>query len=753
MKLSLSWLREFVSVKLTAEQLAERLTMAGIEVEQVTDRGRDFDKVVVGEVVDLKPHPNADKLRLAKVVTTRGGQPQEIVCGAPNVAVGQKVAVALLGAKLPSGLTIAARPIRGVVSQGMVCSERELGLGTDQNGIMVLDPNLETGMSFATAMGFDEVVLDIAVPANRGDLMSVRGLAWEVAAITGRTFKDKPVDVRESATLAARSVRVKIEAPALCPVYTARVIRGLEIKPSPPWLQQRLRAAGIRPVNALVDVTNYVMVEYGQPLHAFDAAKVHGAIVIRTARVGERLITLDGVERKLEPSMLVVADSQGPIALAGVMGGAHTQINDQTTAVILESAVFDPVSVRKTSRKLGLISESSRRFEKGITVQLPAQASAAAAALMAKRCGGTVDKGTVRAGRRPDRPTVVKVSPSYISELLGLAVAPTKAKQVLTKLGFGVRGTVKQWTVTVPFWRRDVTLPEDVVEEVGRLVGYDKLPEELPLIPTVPMPVPSLVQLKDEIRDVLVQLGFTEVMTHAFYGNPWVNTEYTSGPHFDIANPLDKSQHHLRRSIIPQLHSILWHEVDAGRDAKVFQIGRVFLPTSGKPIEAQQPWKIVIGLSFKSRRGYSKARKIKGVIESLLEALGVLPSKIPVHLYEGELKGRVVEWCELDVVELRDRRQPKRFTPLPTFPAIRRDVSFWLKENVRYVDIEKTIRQAGQPLLESVELFDVFEQAGRRSYALHLTFRAPDRTLTDSEISAKMKVINEALKRLGATIR
>ncbi len=751
MKLPLSWLKEFVSIKPLVEQLAERLTMAGIEVEEVINRGQDFEKVVVGQVVDLKPHPNADKLRLAYVLTRPSGQPQEIVCGAPNVAVGQKVAVALLGAKLPNGLMVEARQIRGVASQGMVCSERELGLGNDQSGIMVLDPKLEVGTSFAKAMGFDGVVLEIAVPANRGDLMSVRGLAWEVAAITGAKFKDQRVRLAESKTPAARSVRLKIEAAKLCPVYTARVIRGLKVKSSPAWLQQRLRLAGVRPINAIVDVTNYVMLEYGQPLHAFDAAKVRSRTIgVRAAKAGERLVTLDGVERKLQPSTLVIADAQGPIALAGVMGGAHTEISDMTTDVILESAVFDPVSVRKTSRQLGLTSESSLRFEKGIPQQLPASASAAAAALMVKLCGGTVDKGIIRAGQPLPKPTAVKMSPDFISELLGVDVPAAKAKQALSRLGFTVRGSVKQWNVTVPFWRRDVSLSEDVVEEVGRMVGYDRLPEALPQIATVPLPIPSLVRLKDEIRDILVQLGLTEVMTHAFYGEDWAAA--VGGQHYAIANPLDATQHFLRRSLIPHLREVLERAVDAGQDARVFEIGRVFLPEHAKNIEAQQPWKLVIGLAHKVHRQSPPERKLTGVVQSLGEGLsaeGITVSSIVSSIS----KGRVILVGELGVAELRKRRHPKLFTRLPKFPAVERDVSFWLKENVRYAAIEKTVREAGRPLLETIELFDVFEQEGRRSYAVHLTFRSPGRTLTEPEISAKMKAITAKLQVLGASLR
>jgi phenylalanyl-tRNA synthetase beta chain len=331
-----------------------------------------------------------------------------------------------------------------------------------------------------------------------------------------------------------------------------------------------------------------------------------------------------------------------------------------------------------------------------------------------------------------------------------MAVSSTKAKQVLTKLGFGVRGTAKQWQVTVPFWRRDVTIMEDVVEEVGRMVGYDKLPEELPPIATVPMPIPSLVRLKDEIRDVLVQLGFIEVVTQAFYGERWRTS--VGGQHYAIANPLDATQHFLRRSLTPHLREVLERAADAGQDARVFEIGRVFFPEHGKRIEDHQPWKLAIGLAQKVQGQSPAERKLIGVAQSLGEALSVKGIKLGA-MESYTAKGRAILVGEIDVAALRDLHQPKRFSPLPKFPTVGRDVSFLLTENVPYADIEQAVRNAGQPLLESVELFDVFTKGSHRSLAFHLTFRAPDRTLTDSEISAKMKAISEALRQLGAELR
>ncbi|MBI4092600.1 MAG: phenylalanine--tRNA ligase subunit beta [Candidatus Kerfeldbacteria bacterium] len=753
MKIPLSWLREFVEVKLPLSRLAERLTMAGIEVEEIIDRQKDFARIVVGEVVDLKPHPDAEKLRLAYVLVKKGSSPLEIVCGAPNVAVGQKVAVALLGARLPSGLTIVARPIRGVVSQGMVCSERELGLGTDQTGIMVLDSALTAGTPFAKAAGFDEPILDLAIPANRSDLQSVRGVAWEMAALLGQTFRSKPVRLPEGNVPASRSVRVTIADRKLCPLYIARVIRGVRVQPSPGWLQRRLRSADVRPVNCIVDAANYVMLEYGQPLHAFDAARVHGhSIIVRSAKKGERMETLDGKKRELDTSMLLITDPHRPIALAGVMGGADSEISQSTTDIILESAVFDPVSIRRTSRKLGLVSEASLRFEKGLPLKLAEQASRAAASLVAELCGGAIDKGKVRVGVNLKKETAVRISPSFFGEVLGLTVTPQTAKRVLTRLGFKVSGRAKQWQVIVPYWRSDVSFPEDLVEEVARIIGYDSLPETPLEMPFVPDPLPQLYKLKEDIRDLLVSFGFIETMSHAYYGESWARN--IGGKHFAIANPLDQTQRYLRRSMVPQLLGILHDAVNAGNDAKVFQIGRVFTPISNVTITDQQPWKLAIGLAFKPAPGYIVRRKLTGVLDGLFEALGVLGIiSGKVNVDSAKSKGRLLEWCELDIATMRNNFAPFAFKPLPKFPGLYRDLAVWIPGKFQFQDSFDAIVESGKPLLEKVELFDVFEKDGRRSLAFHLTFRAPDRTLTDDEILATMRAITQQLKKLGVEIR
>ncbi|MFH0829070.1 MAG: phenylalanine--tRNA ligase subunit beta [Candidatus Kerfeldbacteria bacterium] len=755
MKVPLSWLKKFVPKASSPRKVAERLTMGGIEVEEVIDYGKVYDKIVVGEIVHIRPHPAADKLRLAFVATEKDGKPLEVVCGAPNIAIGQKVAFAKVGAHLPNGMVMEERPIRGVVSHGMICSEDELDLGKAHDKTMELDLSLTPGTPFARVIGLDDVVLDVSVPANRSDLMSVRGIAWEAAALMGLPFRSKAMLPSESTVPASRSVRVRIALPKLCPRYTARVIRGIRVVPSPAWLQYILLLAGIRPINAVVDATNYVMLEYGQPLHAFDAKALSGnGITVRTAVKGERVTTLDSIERNLDPSVLVIADEKGPIALAGVMGCKHSEISERTTDIILESAIFDPVSIRRTSRKLGLSSEASLRFEKGLPLRLQEQASSAAAALIAELCGGTVERGIVSAGTRKPRKTVIAVKPETFSEVLGTQVSEASARRALERLGFIVSGTKASWKVAVPYWRLDVQLPADLIDEVGRSIGYERLPEILPQMEFIPKPLPELIKLKDDIIDVLVGFGFTETISHAYYGKPWARQ--IGGPHYEIQNPLDASQEFLRKSLLPQLHSIVRAAVKAGSDARVFQIGRVFVPTEGKPIEQQQPWKLAIGMAFKPKPGYCNGRKIIGVLDELFRALGILSmvtkNTEPV-IDMTTYPGRVVEWIEIDIASMRDNFAPLMANPLPKYPAVYRDISLWIPLTVTYHVVDEMIRQSGKPLLESAELFDVFEKENRRSLAFHLTFRSKERTLTEDEILAKMKVITGKLKSLGAELR
>lgn len=704
--------------------------MHGLEVEEIIDRRGQYEKVVVGEIVAIKPHPNADKLRLAHVITKPGGPPQEIVCGAPNIQVGQKVPVALLGAKLPNGLSISTRNIRGVQSNGMICAMDELGLGKDHRGVMILDRNLKVGTPFVEAMGFDDIVFDLTTPANRADLMSVHGLAREIGAMLNKTVTSAPVKVRQGKTLAAKSIQIKIANPKLVPVYVLRVIRGVQVGQSPAAMQQYLQSVGMRSINSIVDAANFTMLVEGQPLHAFDAAKVTGPITVRLAKPGEHLVTLDGQDRQLDPSMLVIADSKGPIALAGIMGGRNSEVTAATKDIILEAAIFDPVSIRKTSRKLGVVSEASKRFEKGLWPSLPDQASESAAGLITRLAGGVVEKGSVKSSVTKAKQKTIVFDPGYVTERLGMKVSAATMKVLLTKLGFKISGG-KQWKVIVPEWRLDVSLPEDLVDEVGRMTGYEKLPVAWPSTPSIPGPVSAMTKLKDEIRHYFSGQNFTEVITHSYYGSNDAAT--VKGEHIEVANPLDKTQQHLRRSLIPAITKILRAAADAGEDVRVFEIGRIFDTPSN------QPWKLAFGISAKADQAHTAEELVSG----MLDALGTKPQN---HLAMTE-KGRTIVIAEFDV-------DPSgiHFKKTSKFPATRRDVSFWLppgQENA----IKKAIIDSRIKDIASLSLKDKFSQDGKTSYTVSLLFQAPAHALTKADVDILEKKVKDALVKLGAEIR
>lgn len=726
-----SWLKEYIPTLPPVDKLADILMMHGLEVESVIDRRAQFEKVVVGEIVHIKAHPNADKLRLADVMIAPQGKPQEIVCGAPNIAVGQKVPVALVGARLPK-MTIEPREIRGMKSNGMICAEDELGLGTSHAGVMILDPQLKVGTPFAQAMGFNDVILDIATPANRADLMSMRGLAWEIAAMLGKTAKFKPVKLQESKSGAAKSIKVKIVDPKLCSVLTARVIHNITLKPTPVWMVQRLRAAGMRSVNIIVDITNYVMLEYGQPLHAYDADQLQGGTLIaRRAKSGEHLETLDGQTRNLQPDMLVITDANRPVDLAGVMGGKNSEVTATTKNIVFEAAVFNSVSVRRTSRSLGLLSEASKRFEKGLWPNLPSRASAAAAALVTELCGGTVAKGIVQAGTKARKPVVISFQPAYVGERLGMNVPATKIKTILAKLGFGVKGTTKIWKVTVPEWRLDVSLREDLVDEVGRIVGYEKLPAAWPTTPSVPGPMSKQVHLKDEIRQYFAGQNFVEVITHAYYGSS--DAADIKGQHIQIANPLDKTQEHLRRSMIPAVKKILMAAVDAGEDARIFEIGRVFHgPT-------EQPWKLAFGVTAKLDQAHQANELVTGILDALGQKLQQTTSV--------KQKGRVMVIAEIDV-----HPTTITFKTAGKFPAIKRDISFWLKDG-QESQIGQAVASSHVPFVTSLSLKDKFSKDRQTSYTITLTFQAEDRALNKNEVDVLEVRVKKSLESIGAKIR
>ena len=582
MKIPYAWVREFVDLRLTAGQAAERLVNAGIEVASVTPLAPDLKGVIVGEIEaverELGKGHGGYPLFLCRVST--GRDHYSVVCGAPNTRVGVRAAFAPPGAVLPGGRRIAAAKIHGVESQGMLCSERELGIGEEHDAGIVEVTDARPGADLVAALGLDDHVLEVEVTPNRPDCLSVLGIARELAALTGARLRPPQVVLRESGDAARSLARVRIEAPDLCHRFTARVISGVTIGPSPAWLRARLRAIGLRPISNVVDATNYVLWELGQPLHAYDYATVADAtIVVRRARADERFTTLDGQERALDASMLLIADPRRAIGLAGVMGGANTEVTDRTTRVLLESAWFAPASIRRTSRALGLRTDAAYRFERGADVEGLVSASARAAALIAETAGGTIAPGVVDAYPRKRKPQRVRLRMSRVKRVLGIAPSPALARKVLTGLGLPVTSRGADLEVTVPSFRRDLSMEDDLVEEIVRVWGYDRIPSTLPGGAISLVTHPATLRQSEAVRRALAGAGLAEIVTYAF-SDP-TRTELLRRPTdpkpVELMNPLAQDASLLRTHPLEGVLSAVATNVRRQQpDVRVFEICKTY---------------------------------------------------------------------------------------------------------------------------------------------------------------------------------
>lgn len=796
MRVSYNWLKEYVDIPWPVEELAGRLTMAGLLVEQMEPMSRDLDDIVVAEVLDVAPHPAAGQLLVVRV--RAGAEELTVVTGADNVTKGALVPLAKPGARLPGGTVIQRAELRGVVSEGMLCSEAELGTGDDADGIWLLPPDVRHGRPLVEELGLDDVILHLEVYPNRPDCLSVIGVAREVAALTGGRLRLPPAEADELDEPAASLTSVDVQARDLCSRYATRILDGVKIGPSPAWLQQRLRVAGMRPINNVVDVTNYVMWEWGQPLHAFDYDRLEeGRIVVRRAAAGEVIVTLDGSERKLSEQMLVIADASRPVAVAGVMGGLDSEVTEGTTRLLLESATFHPVSVRRTAHAFGLRTEASHRFEKGLDPNLVAPAAARAARLIQELTGAAVYAGAVDVYPEPVQPWTVSCRPARVRQVLGADVADEAVRRYLTSLGFSVdTGADDQgaWAVTVPTYRRDVTREEDLIEEVARLYGYDQIPSTLPggagAVGGQEPPLPFL----DRVRDVLTALGLSEVLTYSFADPAWPDklnlpADDPRRAAVPLRNPLREDQSRLRTTLVPGLLEAAARNVSRRvTDVHVFEVGAVFaprqLPLTELPDEPRRIGILMTGPLPEQWWG-GKPRvatfyEAKGVVEQLLERLGVAarfePGAEP-YLHPGrqaaviagghtvgvvgevhpevaerfELDGRRVYVAELDADRLAQAESREvRFVPLPRYPAVQRDMALLVPKAVPAAAVVETIRRAGGQLVESVSLFDVYEgpqvEAGQRSLAFSIRLRHRDRTLTDEEANAVVDGVERALR-------
>jgi len=807
MRVSLRWLAQYVDIAdLTPEALAEKLTRSGVAVEAVERRNRGLTGAVIGHVLACAPHPQADRLRVCRVDVGRGA-PLQIVCGAPNVAAGQKVAVALPGARLPDGRTIGETALRGVTSQGMILSGEEMGLPDKvipramRDGILVLADDAPVGTDAAAYLGLDDVVLELELTPNRADCFSMLGVAYEVAAILNRSVTLPPEEVPEEGEPAAEAVRVAIEAPEHCYRYAARLVRGVRIGPSPQWLQNRLMAAGIRPINNVVDVTNYVMLEYGQPLHAFDyAALTGGNIVVRLARNGERLVTLDDEERILDGQTLLITDGTKAVGIAGVMGGANSEVRDSTTDVLLESAYFVPASVRRTSRRLGIRSEAALRFEKGVDPNRVIPALNRAARLLAELAGGRVAPGVVEAVVRTEKPRVITVRPQRVNDLLGTALDEAEMRAVFQRLGFAVEarpdGTL---AVTVPTRRMDVTTEIDLVEEVARLVGYDNIPTTMIAGSTTAGRLTRVQALRRRVRRLLRQAGLSEAVTYSLTdpGRAARVAPLRDGVRpIALAMPMSEERSVLRTTLVPHLlDAVAYNRARKNEDVRLFEIGRVFWTEEATLTRLPEERLLVaaaltghaLPVHWAEKRQKVDFYHAKGVVEFLLKELGIggvtfqpvtwaglhpgRTARVAVGQtvvgYVGQLHPEVQKaWdlaetyvFELDLDALLDLADPaRRFVPLPKVPAVLRDLAVVVDRDVPAAALEAVIRETGGAILEAVTLFDVYTgdpiPEGQKSVAFSLVFRDPARTLTDEEVAAAHGRIVAALERAyGAKLR
>ena len=800
MKIPLSWLKEYVDFEDTVEGVADRLTFSGVEVEGIERLGGGAPGVVVAEVLAVEKHPNADKLTLCKV-NFGGPADMTVVCGAPNVAAGGKYPFAPLGTTLPAGFTIEKRKVRGVFSEGMLCAEDELGISKNHDGLMVLDAKWAPGTPLSEVLGPPETVIEVEITPNRPDCLSLLGIAREVAALYGTKVKAPDATLQESHPAVEKATSVVVEDLADCPRYTARVLQDVQVGPSPDWMRRRLEAAGIRAINNIVDITNYVMLECGQPLHAFDQKLLaEGRIVVRHPKPGEKILTLDGVERALEPQMLVIADAQKPMAVAGVMGGEHSGINEATTEVLLESANFRPAAIRSTGKKLGMLSDASYRFMRGVDAELAEFGSRRAAKLMVELAGAKLLMGVVDVRSEPKKPWNVMCRPARLEALLGVAAAPEEIAQVFAALELKVRKSGPDAIeVEVPTFREDLTREADLIEEYARIYGLKKLPPVRSMATLVPGADDKPAQAQARLREVLAGLGLQQIMNYSFLAEGLLDRfDRDNAPNrVKLANPLTADHTVMRDALLPQMAETIGLNVSRQvAEVAFFETGRVFrLGPDGLPAEDDR---VAVGLYGPAGRTgldqFSPVDElemflwIKGLWEQAAAALNLRGASLrpadrpwsePGRGMEIAVDGAAVGWLGLLKAEIakewrlhgpvglleaeakplvKDMAAMQGLTPPPSYPGIRRDAALIVGADVRHERVLEVARAAAPAELEKIELFDVYQGKnlgeGRKSLAYAFTYRSKTGTLTDEGANAFQEKVNAALKaQLPAEIR
>jgi phenylalanyl-tRNA synthetase beta chain len=794
MKVSLSWLKDYVAIDMELDRLTEALTMAGLEVDAVEDRYGFLSSVVVGQVTRVEPHPNADRLTLCRVDT--GEETREVVCGAPNVAPGIRVPLALSGTVFPDGRTLQDSVIRGVPSQGMICSEAELGLGDDHSGIMVLDGEPALGLALNEALNLYDPVIEIDLTPNRPDCLSLIGVAREIAGFTGTRVHYPQTRLVDDADEIAAMTSVTIEAPDLCPRYAARLVTDVSVGPSPFWLQDRLMSIGLRPINNLVDITNFVMMETGQPLHAFDFMRLaQQRIVVRTAAEGEAFTTLDEKERRLSAETLMICDGEKPVAVGGVMGGFNSEIEPDTTQVLIESAYFSPVSIRKTAKRLQLGTDASHRFERGVDPGGTLNALDRAAALMVELGGGRLVKGRIDAYPAPIPQRTISLSAPDVNRFLGTALEIEEMVEILQGIEFGVERTGEdRLVVSVPSFRVDVSRPEDLMEEVARRSGYDNIPTTFPAMPAETREPNPRVSVRARVRDLMAGFGFREAINYSFVHAESADRLNLSGDDrrrnvVVIQNPLSEEQSVMRTSLVPGLLETMGRNTAQQiKSLRLFEVGKVFVNRGTDDLPEETEMLAGLWTGARSEAGWLEKETsadfydMKGAVESLLIALDVTGAGFtllrqedcsftrPGHTAEVRVDGQVLGLVgevhpkvlkaynlkqtafifDLDLDLLRGRIPDSvPYRPVPKYPAVPRDITLIIERQIEAGGVVERIWRMEEPLVESLMLFDVFEgdpiPAGKKSVSIRVTYRSSTKTLEEGEVGQVHQSITQRL--------
>ncbi|MGE3549248.1 MAG: phenylalanine--tRNA ligase subunit beta [Geobacter sp.] len=801
MKVTYNWLKEFVDFDLSPTALADLLTMLGLEVEGIEQVGGGLDQVVVARVVEKNQHPNADKLSLCKV--DNGTEILDVVCGAQNFKQGDTVALAQIGAVLPGDFKIKRSKIRGEESCGMLCSEKELHLADESAGIMLLSPDLTLGVPLFDALGLKDTIFEIGLTPNRADCLSVIGIAREIAAKLGTTLKHQAMAVPEGSQQASQRVGVTIQDPVGCPRYAARYISGCTIAPSPAWLVNRLQAVGVRSINNVVDITNLVMMELGHPLHAFDYRQVAGGqIVVRKAGEGERFTTLDGQERILTASDVVICDKERAVALAGIMGGLNSEIKDDSRDILLESAFFDPPTIRRTGKRLGLHTESSHRFERGADIGMVPLALDRAATLMAELAGGTVAAGRVDAYPSPKQPVSICFRPQRCNDMIGIQLTSERMAELFRNLAFTVAtNTDGSLQVGIPSWRIDIEREIDLIEEICRLNGFDQVPASMPVAAVISDRPSRHQQLQRLVRDHFVAEGMNEIVTFSFIGPDGADKLGLSGDDprrsgIRLCNPLAEEQSVMRTTLLPGLLETASRNMSfRSLDLRLFEMRRIYMPTADAELPHEPIWAtgLISGARFAESWCQQQAEAdffdAKAVLENLFEKLQLdgirWSAEQPEPYYHpgkacrilcgttligtlGELHPAVQGRYELErpaycfeldfeaLVRLSGKR--RAIVPPSRYPDSVRDLALLAPLELASEQLLSCVSGLRLKELEDVNVFDLYQgqaiPSGQKSIALRLRYRSPERTLTDDEVSAlHQKVVDTLAKKLGVALR